>query len=178
VKELGILTPDKASTEVQRAIKRFALASVAGIMASDAGILPFSAEDISSSSLYVRDLWLPQAEELPDSERAIRNIIEFIQSSPARIPDTTDNEACKRGRDLVGFFDCEKKLYLFTKAGLRTASGGFDPGVVVKELGHRSLLHTNERDHKSIRRRIDHLPEMTRYYAVRTTILEGRNGIV
>jgi len=142
-------TPSGAGPEQARAIKKFALVAVAGILAVRLGVLPLTEEEVTESVRVVLDVWLADAAPLPDVERGVAAVRDFIlrhQEARFHRIDQSSGEEHFVVRDLAGYWDKERSVYLFTPEGFREACKGHDSKEVARELARRGLLFQNQGD--------------------------------
>lgn len=167
----GELTPDKAAPEQRRTIKRFALTEVAGRMAARLGILPCAEDEVCSAVAAARDLWLTETQgQATDAERAIEAARAFILRHESRFRDVADDRATIR--DLAGYRDSGRGLYLFTPDGFKEACNGSEPKAVARELVRRGWLLKDGSGFTS-RHLVTGLAGRPRLYAVKTALLDG-----
>jgi putative DNA primase/helicase len=155
-----------------RALHRFALVAVAGRLAREFGILPISGDDVDAAVIAVWNRWRGEGDSLSDSVRGVASVREFIMKHPARFADP--DRVTVEVRDLAGYHDSGRGLWLFTPGGFREACGGQDPLEVARELARRGFLFKNDADrlrskHTIKAREIGRIP----LYAVRNQILEA-----
>lgn len=168
-RETAELTPAGLPAEQARACRRLALVAVAGRMAARFGVLPWPEEVAAGAVGHVRDAWLSEALTLPDAARGVEAVRDFLLRHEARFrPANDDREAV---RDLAGFVDGPRDLYLLTPDGLREACNGHDPRTVARELARRGLLFLNEGDRLLSRHTVAGRGRLT-LYAVKAALLE------
>ncbi len=136
------ITPERAAKEQRRVIKRFALATVAGWLASRFDLLPYSAEEITEASRDAANRWLADTTNLSEGERGVEQLRSFILRFGGSRFESKDNSG--EVRDRAGYFDPANDLYLFTEDGFREACGGHNPQTTAKELSRRGLLYKND----------------------------------
>jgi putative DNA primase/helicase len=153
----------------QRAMRRLALAIVAGELAIEFGILPFALEEVVQSVMAIQRAWLGDADNEPECVRALRALRDFILRNEARFRSAADQRTVVR--DLVGYIDTGRDLYLFTDQGIKDALHGYPWKAVLAELDRRGFLFKNEgarlnsRHHIAGKRR-------PRLFAIRGSLLE------
>lgn len=137
---IGVSEPEQ-----MRAIKRMALVQVAGELAVELQLLPFTTQEVSDALTFVRDAWLESSSKLPDIARAVDRLRSFIlrHRSQFRSKAYTQNEIT---RDILGYLDEEEGYYLFLPETLREACNGFNPTDVLKELYKQGWLYKNEKE--------------------------------
>ncbi|MBF0437959.1 MAG: DUF927 domain-containing protein [Magnetococcales bacterium] len=169
------LTPKEAQQEQARAVRRFALVEVAGILAGRLGIIPLSEAEISKSIQAICQEWWTKMDTISDVSRGVESVHEFIlMHQAARFGDANDSSnGGNTPRNQAGYVDRAANLYLFSKEGFREACGGYDYIEVARELANQGWLI---RDGASFmcRHQVVGIPGRPRWYAVNATILEGR----
>jgi putative DNA primase/helicase len=85
---------DYACNTIQRrVIRRFALVLLAGWMAADLQLIPFSEDEITESVTFMIERWLEDIEtSKTDVERAIDRLSAYLRRNYHRIPDSDDPE--------------------------------------------------------------------------------------
>ncbi|MEO5332056.1 MAG: DUF927 domain-containing protein [Magnetococcus sp. YQC-5] len=170
------LTPKKAQQEQARAVRRFALLEVAGILAVRFGIISLSETEISRSIQIICQEWWTKMDVLSDVSRGVEAVREFIlMHQAARFGDAHDTgNGGVTPRNQVGYVDSVAGLYLFSKEGFKEACGGHDYIEIARELSNIGWI---VRDGKNLmtRYQVAGLAGRPRWYAVKTAILEGRN---
>lgn len=136
------LTPSEIEQEQARAIGRFALVQVAGVLASKLGIIPQTARQVGEAVKFVRDIWMEEHQGISDRARAIHSIREFILSDGSRFRDTDNQE--QNIHNLVGYRDTIRDLWLLTDKGFKEACEGQDIKEVSRELLGKDLLFKND----------------------------------
>jgi uncharacterized protein (DUF927 family) len=171
------LTPKGAPPEVARATDRFALAEAAGLLAVELGILPFTVDEVSAAVTEVYTAWLQEARSVPDVVRSIESIRDFIlKHREGRFRKLEASDSSYQMRDLAGYWDEERGLYLLTPEGFKEACGGHDPKQVAAELSKRGLLFKNDSRPQS-KHVVTKGSKQLRFYAVNEEILELRLDI-
>jgi putative DNA primase/helicase len=163
-----LLLPSGAAPEVSRVVRRFALVLVAGRLATEAGVLPFSADDVGKAVRLVLRRWLDVHGQGP-TERAVEQLRAFILRNEARIRDRKD--ATQVVRDLAGYRDRDRGLFLLTQEGAKEALDGFAVQDVMRYLLSRDWLHVNEGDRLLSGHRIAGIDRVVRRYAVRAALV-------
>jgi putative DNA primase/helicase len=174
--------PKTDAPEKSRAMKHFALVKVAGIMAVKLIGLPLTTSEVSDSVDTVANAWLNNSSLLPDVERGIVSVRDFIQkhsdSRFKKVNDETQTDERLQVNLLAGFWDIQNRIYYFTPAAFREACGDSDMREVARELKKREMLHTNETDRLNIQFQpkikmdndIEKLLTRQRCYAVKASI--------
>jgi uncharacterized protein (DUF927 family) len=134
------ITPKESTPEQDRAIRRFALIEVAGLMAVRFGILPFIEQDIRNSTETILNAWLDGSQYLADTDRGVESVEEFILKHESRFRKANDNTHTVR--ELVGYRNDD--YYLFTKEGFKEACSGHDPQDVARKLKSLGFLFTSD----------------------------------
>ncbi|HEY9868677.1 MAG TPA: DUF927 domain-containing protein [Candidatus Obscuribacterales bacterium] len=129
------LTPESPSPEQTRALKRFALVQAAGILAARLHLLPLTESQVCQSVETITNAWLHEAHLLPDVERGLQSVKDFIlRHRESRFKHDTGGPDVVR--ELAGYWLKPKDLYLFTDEGfalrspfvcLAAESAGFGP---------------------------------------------------
>ena len=85
---------DYASNSIQRrVIRRFSLVLLAGWMAVDMELIPFSEDEITEAVTFMIERWLEDIEtSKSDVERAIDRLSAYLRRNYHRIPDSNDPE--------------------------------------------------------------------------------------
>jgi len=85
---------DYASNSIQRrVIRRFSLVLLAGWMAVDMELIPFSEDEITEAVTFMIERWLEDIEtSKTDVERAIDRLSAYLRRNYHRIPDSNDPE--------------------------------------------------------------------------------------
>jgi hypothetical protein len=138
-----VLVPRAAAEEVARVVRLFALVLVAGQLACDADVLPFEHADLEEAVRLVLGRWLDAHGRGP-MERAVEQLRAFLLRNEARFRDR--DETHQVVRDLVGYRDRERRLFLKTPEGAREALDGYTVRNVMRRLQGRGWLEVNESD--------------------------------
>ncbi len=134
---------EPSMTAVQaRALKRFALAEVAGILAVRLGVLALGEEAVVEAVSAVVAMWLPQSSDLTDAARGVLSVRDFLlknrDSRLQRLP------VGKEGmRDVAGYWDEKNDRFYLTPGGFKEACGGNDLRAVASEMRDKGLLHVD-----------------------------------
>lgn len=170
------LTPTSATPETKRAIKKFALVRIAGLIAVNAGVLPFSANTVKSSIQSVLDAWLIDRQgDASDTERALSDLRDFLLSNRSRMM-FCDQSAGHVPPKLIGYIrrrdsmTDEPEWFCLTGEGLKEAVSGHDSRTVLSELDRRGLLK-KAKGYKS-RIMVDSLGRQIWAYVVSPAILD------
>jgi hypothetical protein len=153
----------------QRAMRRLALIIVAGELAIEFGILPFTLEEVTQSVIAIQRAWLGDADNEPECVRGMRALRDFMLRNEAHFRSAVDQRTVVR--DLVGYIDAGQDLYLFTDQGIKEALHGYPWKAVLAELDHRGFLFKNEGGRLKSRHHIAGKGR-PRLYAIRGRLLE------
>ena len=156
-----------------RAMRRLALAAVAGQWAVEAGVLPHTAEEVLDAVRRVRDAWLGAQVFESQADRAVTKVRDYVSRFRGRMVDT----AAYRGRPVLPG-NCRGILHeahvLLTKSNFEDACGGFDVESVARALKEAGILHTNEPRHFTVKTSIAALGiASARYYKLSFAKLFG-----
>jgi hypothetical protein len=170
------LTPQAASPEVARAVKRLALVAVAGEKASALGILPWNKGEAVKGVKAVLSRYLAARDGVgSDIERAIVRLREFILTHGSSRFRELSNET-DRIINLAGYRDLDNGFYYLTPAGLREACRGYDPVSVARLLKARGLLRAPDTGHLMERISVPGVARV-RLYAVSAEILHDEQPV-
>lgn len=170
------LTPAQATPEQGRAIRKFAAAELAGSLAARFGILPFTQEQIRSAVLTVLDSYLSYSPNVPDSQRGLLQLREFLVRNHAALPAVSDPKA--KGSAIKGFRSSSSQ-YLFTDEQLGAASGVGTSGVqeLAKALKAQGFLTSNESGRMKSKFKLASAGgQYVRFYAIKASLLEADLG--
>ncbi len=130
----------------KRVIRRLGVIALAGSLAVDFGILPYTHDEVIAAVASVRDMWLATSSVLSDAARAARDLKEFIEDNlERRIQEY--GKGADVVRDRVAFkirFD-GRDMFLFSHVGLRRACGMSNTDEVCRYLADHGLLHQNNK---------------------------------
>jgi hypothetical protein len=152
---------------------RFALVLVAGRLACDAGVLPFGHADIEKAVRLVLGRWL-NAHGRGPMERAVEQLRAFLLRYEARFRDR--DETHQVVRDLAGYRDRVRKLFLLTPEEAKEALDGFTVRDVMRHLQGQGWLEVNESDRLLSGHHIDEMDRVVSLYAVRADHLGEAGG--
>lgn len=128
----------------KRVRKRFALAAYAGHMASEAGLLPWTSNQILDAVQQVYKNWQVTSNLVSDDVRGMQSVRDYINLHDARFERPGNDEHPTQNRS--GWY--RNRIYYFTPAAFKKACGGASVKQV-KTLLHSEkyqLLHTNRTD--------------------------------
>jgi len=165
-----LLTPKDAQPEQRRAIRRFALIMVAGHLACELRIIPYTACETDNAVITIVNAWLAENHNLPGYLLGIQALQSFIQRNPARFGRTESENPTSH--DLVGL--SKPNLFLFYKDCFTEVIGGQDPAEVRRELVKRDLILIDQHDRHLSKHMVYKNGKKTRqsFYAVKDEILE------
>ena len=144
------LNPSNAESIHRRAIKHFALLSVADQIAVQLKILPLSTQEVSESIDYMVNEWWLHNINMSDRRRGLENIKAFMHRDRTRFARIFTNNfgpQMNPVHQLAGYIKDHKDmmLYLFTAAALKEACRGYDYSQVIKEIDKQGFLFKNDR---------------------------------
>jgi putative DNA primase/helicase len=133
-----------------RASRCFALAALAGELATEAGVVPWEADDATSAALHVFAIWRDARETSvfgAEHFQILSRISDFIDAhSDSRFSDLNWTPGVNQYGNIIndepkiynraGYWDDSgnSRVYLFTNGGLKEATKGFEFGRVLKAL--------------------------------------------
>jgi putative DNA primase/helicase len=161
------------AAEVSRVLRRFALVLVAGWLACDAGVLPFSRADITEGVRVVRRRWLEVHGRGP-MDRAVEQLRAFILRNENRFRDRRDPNQVVR--DLVGYRDRPQELFLLTPDGAKEALEGHSTRDVMRHLAKEGLLVSTEKGRLMSGHRISGIDRVVRLYAIYASLVGEEGG--
>ncbi len=130
----------------KRVIRRLGVVGLAGSLAVDFGILPYSQEEVIAAVASVRDMWLQSACVLSDSARAVRDLKEFLEDNlESRIQGYGKGADVVRDRVAFKVRLDGRDLFLFSRVGFRRACGMSNTDEVCRYLADHGLLHQNNK---------------------------------
>lgn len=166
--------------EQQRAIRRLAVVALAGVLASEFGLLSITSSTVIVDAVFIRDQWLSanQSEQL----RGVLKLRDFIQRHQGSRFCHVNHIGVEYvdERDHAGYYLETKQMFALTDAALKEACEGHNPLAVVQELDRLDLLVTSERNRLTYRH--GKLPgydkdARPRLYTVKQAILGFEPGI-
>ncbi len=167
------LTPEAATPEQGRSIRRFAAVEVAGKTAAKFGILPYSDEEIRACVLNVRDRYLHYSPSVPDSQRGLIQLQSFLirnHTSFSSISDSKAKVSNARG------FSSGRGLFLLNDEQLAAAAGVGMSGVVelAKVLKDEGYLATQEAGRLKTKHKVASADNKhLRFYSIKSCLLEA-----
>jgi len=162
------LIPAEATSIQERAIRRFAAVRLAGHAAIEAGILPYTADDVDNCVSDVMGTWLTYRPSVTDVQRSLAVLQDFLVRNSAALPSFTDCRAVNP----KAFRQVSRGLFAFTDAQFAAATGAENLVEVAKELRSQGYLFCNETGRLKAKLKIIGDAE-TRFYAVKRTFIEA-----
>jgi len=130
------IAPNSIASRVRA---RFALVAYTGILACQAGILPWTETEIIHSVQMAYRTWHKQLNTVSDIDRGVQSVREFILKHESRFEfpgaDYPPNNRAGWYRD---------NMYHFSPAAFKEGCKGIDPTKVKKELHRLGFLHLNK----------------------------------
>ncbi len=175
--------PQGLGPELTRACDRFALIMTAGFLAADYSILRVTDKDntapqieqikgqVQAAVKTVCSMWLKGAVTIPDKDRAVEKIRDFIEKNKSARFENVKSNLDTKVVNQAGYIDVDNKLYLFTQAAFMEACGGLDVSGACKELKNRQLLDQNNGMDRWVSKH-DVAGVRRSFYAVKFAILE------
>lgn len=141
----------EAVSGVSRRVRtRFALVAHAGMLASRAGVVPWTEGEVLESAKKVFAAWKNQASVVSDVERGISAVRDFILESDARFERESANQTPV---PRYGWF--RDRAYHFTTSAFKKACSGADPQRVKRALDDQGMLHRPNQRALNSRIRVD-----------------------
>ncbi len=164
-------TPNGASPELQRIIKRVALVALAGSKASDLSILPWPKnEAVHAAKLICGRICAAREGAESDTDRAIEGVKDFLlEHGGSRFRELANS--AETVYDLLGYRDALSDTFYFTPAGFKKACGGHDSRAVARELKRKGYLRAPDDKHLTERVKVAGIGR-TRLYAVSAKVLD------
>ncbi|MBL4679247.1 MAG: DUF927 domain-containing protein, partial [Pseudomonadales bacterium] len=169
--EEKLKSPVSLAADQQRSVRRFALVMVAGQLAVEFGILPFSRADIEAAVKMTCSAWLNNA--VDEDVRGVLAVRDFI----SRYQDSKFMNACTATsyqpvtHDMAGYYLSDQSIYVFTDEGFKRACDGYPPEDVARELKRLGLLFTNDGQRLKAKVTLPDLQGRPRRYAVKKDLL-------
>jgi putative DNA primase/helicase len=160
-----------ALTNIAKRVRtRFALAAYTGVIAVDAGILPWTKEQILCATQTAYSAWHDQISIVSDVDRGVKAVRDFIMQHASRFESDDDRLI---PRDRAGWLrDC---VYHFIPCVFKEVCTGVDATKVKRELHSANLLHINKSKGFNSSFRVN--GKITTVVAVKSEILESsKNG--
>src|SRR3569623_566487 len=129
------LTVPHMEADQRRTLRRFALIEVAGKLAVDFGIVPFTKEASEDAVMQVVKAWRAESISMPDRIRGVMAVQAFIQSNQYRFRKAHADTVT--AYELAGYTQKLTQggcLYMFTPDAFSEACGGHIPDDVAGEL--------------------------------------------
>ena len=163
--ELTVLVPSDVAPEQRRGLQRFALLGVAGRLASSLGVFSMCSGEIQEAIARVSSLWLQSSGNIPDHIRGALAVRDFIMRDEARFRDIVPNPDAPRIRDLAGYRDRNRGLFLFTHDGFQEACGEANTTDVARVLASAGYLRRGEANRFTTKQMVDgHRPRLYAIY--------------
>lgn len=162
------MTPSVVTPLQERGIRRFAAVRLAGHAAVEAGVLPYSTDDIDSCVAEVMDTWLKYRPTVTDVQRSIVVLQDFLVRNGSSLPSFQESHVANP----KGFHDGVKGIYAFTDAQLGAATGAMNNEEIAKGLRTLGFLYCNEQNRLKSKLKIAGGGE-SRFYAVRKSLLSA-----
>jgi putative DNA primase/helicase len=134
------MRPVVATPLQERAIRRFAAIRLAGHAAVEAGVLPYTLEEVDECVAEVLDSWLKFRPTVSDVQRSLAHLQDFLIRSGAALPAFSDTQTSNP----KGFRDGPRGIFAFTDAQFAAATGSANVVEVAKELRRQKFLFCNE----------------------------------
>jgi len=160
------MTPAVTTPLQERAIRRFAAIRVAGHAAVEAGVLPYTTEEVDSCVAEVLGSWLNYRPSVTDVQRSIVQLQDLIVRSGSSFPAFNDTQASNP----KGFRDISRGIFAFTDAQFAAATGSGDVVEIAKELRRQKFLFCNENGRLKAKLRISSGAE-TRFYGIHRSFI-------
>lgn len=169
------LTVPRMEAEQRRTLRRFALIEVAGKLAVELGILPFTKQEIEDAVNEVVRAWLAEGVSMPDRIRGVMAVQAFIQRNQHRFRPTHADTI--KAYELAGYTEKLLQggcLYMFLPEIFAEACGGHNPKDVAREIQKLGFLHANEKDRYLYKCTVmvNGESKRPRFYAVSDDLLE------
>lgn len=168
---------DATADQERRAARTFALCALAGELATTWGLVPWQPGDPTKSAKRAFDLWRKQRGEAGRSSEHIsivRALVDFIdRHGDARFSNVI-GQADLMIRDRAGYWQqvTDRKIFLFTSAGLREAAKGHDITRVTRALDEAGAIYAKDTDRHTKTMRT-HGGEPKRLYCIDPEKLRG-----
>jgi len=152
-----------------RAASTFALAALAGELATEAGLTGWTEGEALEAAGELYRLWLgSRGEGNAEDQQILEGVQDFInRHGDARFSATTDTERPVPNRAGWWRDDEGGRVYLFHSSALKEAAPGYDTARILNALEAAGWLAEREHNARSTRLRIQGRPK--RLYAVRPT---------
>ncbi len=156
---LGELGGSAESATHRRGATLFALARTAGLLAIEAGILPWTGDFVDACCDTVFARWCEQAPRSPE-EQVVENLRAYLDRYGAsRFAPLTSDDKWSGGRERDGWYEDhgdKGRIWYFTTDGLRRATGGVvEVRQAARILRKRGLLCCPEEKRLQAKKRIE-----------------------
>lgn len=162
------MTPAIITPLQERGIRRFAAVRLAGHAAVEAGVLPYTIEEIDECVAEVMDIWLKYRPTVTDVQRSIVVLQDFLVRNGSSLPSFQEAHVSNP----KGFHDGVKGIYAFTDNQLGVATGAMNLEDIAKGLRSLGFLYCNETNRLKSKLKIAGGSE-SRFYAVRKSLLSA-----
>jgi putative DNA primase/helicase len=168
----NMLAVESLPAEKKRAMKRFELILASNLLATELGVLPLSADEITQSVRYASRLWLSSETAVSDAARGVIALRDYISKNQEHKfkPYPISDDAPNIRRDIAGYFDANEEVFYLTDGGMKEACNGYNKSQVCQQLDQMCLLKRAERDRFTSK--ITVAGQRISVYAVRASILE------
>ena len=160
------MIPADASPIQERAVRRFAAIRVAGHAAVEAGVLPYTIDEVDACVAEVMATWLTFMPSVTDVQRSLVILQDFLVRNGSSLPTFQDQQISSP----KGFKDTSRGLFAFTDTQFTTATRAGNIVDVAKELRRLGFLFCNETARLKAKLKISSGAE-TRFYAVKKGFL-------
>lgn len=160
------LTPKDASPEQARAVRRFAAVQVAGLLAAEFGILPYSEEEVIEAVQSVVERWAKHSPAIADIDRSMMKFQDFLLRYHTGFASIRE----PKGGNGKGFHDHIKGVFVFTDSQLTEASGSSNLVELGRELRSLGFLFANEGSRLKSKHKLGG-DEFVRLYSVKRSFL-------
>jgi uncharacterized protein (DUF927 family) len=176
--------PAGAATEVRRALRRFAVAAVAGEMVTDMGVVDWEADTATWAATRLFNTWIEDRGGIgqADMQAALRQVRAFFEAHGSSRFQTVLTRMDKSGDAIdervinrAGYWkrdeDGQRLFLVFPEVFRHDICAAFDAESVARELARQDLLIKG--DGKNLTRR-EAVPDQSRprFYVIRGRILE------
>jgi putative DNA primase/helicase len=160
---------DDLSAQEGRVARVFATVAMAGELATEWGIVPWTAGEAKNTALSIFRHWKeaqPRSAKSREHAQILKRVADFIDThGDSRFSDIDWKQGIDRWgneekepaiRERAGFFEDNgtgERVFLFTGSGLREAAHGFDFARVLRALEEADVFTDKGADEKAKRRR-------------------------
>lgn len=138
---------EEAHGQVKRVAERFALVTLAGVLASEWGITGWKIESVTEAGIACFDSWFKEHREgvtnSSEEEKIFEQVRHFFESNPKRFdafdgPDLQQTRVAPEKR--AGFKSAKDEYYVFTKTFNKEICKGYESRTVAQLLAKKGLL--------------------------------------